>query len=232
MIAGRGAWADRGASVRRLVEKGLRWWFLADPPDCRSPVGPSLSMAGESPLCLKPPPVACVNQVGSVVGLRVGGSFLFEMGEGHWAGGTRLVLVAGGVGINPLLSILRHVDAWLLARQAAGKGGVSGHDVGWWGCAQVQHDSIPGGVRVREGNPVVTRVRPLGVASVRGLPTLPSNRRTILSPGVYGLDADGVCTPPGVGGFQREPAVQRGHEQRAALPAGHRGDPGPAPRDH
>lgn len=31
----------------------------------------------------------------------------------HWRRGTRLVLLGGGVGINPLVSILRHVAAWL-----------------------------------------------------------------------------------------------------------------------
>lgn len=31
----------------------------------------------------------------------------------QWREGTRLVLLGGGVGINPLVSILRHIAAWL-----------------------------------------------------------------------------------------------------------------------
>lgn len=40
----------------------------------------------------------------------------------HWRRGTRLVLVGGGVGINPLVSILRHVTAWLDANGGGGDG--------------------------------------------------------------------------------------------------------------
>lgn len=35
------------------------------------------------------------------------------MAPEHWRKGTRLVLLGGGVGINPLVSILHHVAAWL-----------------------------------------------------------------------------------------------------------------------
>lgn len=42
----------------------------------------------------------------------------------HWRKGTRLVLLGGGVGINPLVSILRHVTAWLEANNNGdGNGG-------------------------------------------------------------------------------------------------------------
>ena len=51
------------------------------------------------------------------------------MAPEHWRRGTRLVLLGGGVGINPLVSILRHVAAWLegpegeKASSGAGGGG-------------------------------------------------------------------------------------------------------------
>jgi len=58
---------------------------------------------------------------GVVIGLRVGGGFHFEMTEEHWRKGTRLVLLAGGVGINPLMSILAHVVGWVEAKREEGE---------------------------------------------------------------------------------------------------------------
>lgn len=43
-----------------------------------------------------------------------------QMTQEHWAKGTRLVLLGGGVGINPLVSILRHICAWLEGPEAGG----------------------------------------------------------------------------------------------------------------
>lgn len=60
---------------------------------------------------------------GDVVGLRVGGGFHFQMTEEHWMKGTRLVLLAGGVGINPLMSILAHVVGWVEEREKQQEGG-------------------------------------------------------------------------------------------------------------
>lgn len=40
----------------------------------------------------------------------------------HWRKGTRLVLLGGGVGINPLVSIMRHIVAWLEANNKGGDG--------------------------------------------------------------------------------------------------------------
>jgi NAD(P)H-flavin reductase len=63
---------------------------------------------------------------GVVIGLRVGGGFHFQMTEDHWRKGTRLVLLAGGVGINPLMSILAHVVGWVEGRE--GEGGREGEE--------------------------------------------------------------------------------------------------------
>lgn len=41
-------------------------------------------------------------QIGDQVGLKPGGSFFWEMSEAAWVEGKRLVLIAGGVGINPM----------------------------------------------------------------------------------------------------------------------------------
>ena len=60
---------------------------------------------------------------GVVVGLMVGGGFHFQMTEEHWRKGTRLVLLAGGVGINPLMSILAHVVGWVEEREKENEGG-------------------------------------------------------------------------------------------------------------
>ncbi len=49
-----------------------------------------------------------------------------QMTPEHWRKGTRLVLLGGGVGINPLVSILRHVGAWLDATQGQDRGGSGG----------------------------------------------------------------------------------------------------------
>lgn len=42
------------------------------------------------------------------------------MTQEHWTQGTRLVLLGGGVGINPLVSILRHIGAWLEGLEGGG----------------------------------------------------------------------------------------------------------------
>jgi len=49
-----------------------------------------------------------------------------QMTPEHWRKGTRLILLGGGVGINPLVSILRHVGAWLDATQGQDRGGSGG----------------------------------------------------------------------------------------------------------
>ncbi|XP_006883465.1 PREDICTED: oxidoreductase NAD-binding domain-containing protein 1 [Elephantulus edwardii] len=56
----------------------------------------------------------------SEVALRVGGDFFFDP-QPHDAS-RNLVLIAGGVGINPLLSILRHAADLLRERAATGRG--------------------------------------------------------------------------------------------------------------
>lgn len=51
----------------------------------------------------------------------------------HWHKGTRLVLLGGGVGINPLVSILRHVGAWLDANDRGGETDGAGNGGGGGG---------------------------------------------------------------------------------------------------
>lgn len=73
-----------------------------------------------------PPSLWIHNQcaLGSEVALRVGGEFCFDPQPTEIS--RNLVLIAGGVGINPLLSILRHaVD---LHRERVSKG--SGYEIG------------------------------------------------------------------------------------------------------
>jgi len=60
---------------------------------------------------------------GDMVGLRVGGGFHFQMTEAHWVDGTRLTLFAGGVGINPMMSILAHVVSWIERKEVKSKEG-------------------------------------------------------------------------------------------------------------
>ncbi|XP_030058410.1 oxidoreductase NAD-binding domain-containing protein 1 [Microcaecilia unicolor] len=54
---------------------------------------------------------------GSEVALRIGGDFFFD--PQPWESPVNLVLIAGGVGINPLLSILLHVADLQSAQQRA-----------------------------------------------------------------------------------------------------------------
>ncbi|KAM6223851.1 oxidoreductase NAD-binding domain-containing protein 1 [Rhynchocyon petersi] len=69
-----------------------------------------------------PPALWIHNQcsVGSEVALRVGGEFFFDPRPEEAS--RSLVLIAGGVGINPLLSILRHAADLLRERAARGCG--------------------------------------------------------------------------------------------------------------
>lgn len=54
-----------------------------------------------------------------------------QMTPEHWRRGTRLVLLGGGVGINPLVSILRHVATWLEGpEEEKASSGVSGNGSG------------------------------------------------------------------------------------------------------
>lgn len=67
-------------------------------------------------------PLQCT--LDSEVALRVGGQFFFDPQPSDAS--RNLVLIAGGVGINPLLSILRHAAD--LYRERASKG--QGYEMG------------------------------------------------------------------------------------------------------
>ncbi len=65
---------------------------------------------------LSPPSPQCT--VGSRVAMRVGGDFFFDPSPSDPS--VDLLLVAGGVGINPLYSILLHTTDLLRRNQASG----------------------------------------------------------------------------------------------------------------
>ena len=67
-------------------------------------------------LLLPPPPPQCT--VGSQVAMRVGGDFFFDPSPSDPS--VDLLLVAGGVGINPLYSILLHTTDLLHLSRASG----------------------------------------------------------------------------------------------------------------
>lgn len=87
-------------------------------PKCLSYSAPRRLSLSISVLFLSLSPPSCQCTVGSQVAMRVGGDFFFDPSPSDPT--VNLLLVAGGVGINPLYSILLHATDLLHLNHASG----------------------------------------------------------------------------------------------------------------